>query len=191
MDRSRRRECIAVLALHRIGEAAVALGIDGFRRVDFPAQAVVEGQLRRNAPGVLPVEEVPPLMLRRVKLCADEAVEACHVAKQEGSKIDTANAAGSDCSVSPVFRWLKFNTPVRLASLGTRRLLALRMSAPNLNEWLPQILVQLVTPWNWLSFSTNGQLQRPTFRPSPQLESSVPSPLNAGKPEVNSAWSAP
>src|ERR1039458_3976592 len=62
---------------------------------------------------------------------------------------------------------LKFNTPVRLASLGTRRLLALRMSAPNLNEWLPQFLVTLTTPWYWFSSSISGQLQRPTFKPSP------------------------
>ena len=79
---------------------------------------------------------------------------------------------------------------MRLASLGTRKLLALLISAPNLNEWLPQILVQFVTPWNWLSSSTNGQLQRPMFKPSPNGVS-VPSPMNPAIPEVNSAVSAP
>src|SRR3974390_3823645 len=91
---------------------------------------------------------------------------------------------------SEVLLWLKARTPVRFWSLGTRRLLALRISAPNLMEWLPNILVQFVTPWNSLSFSTSGQLQRPTPKPSPQLVS-VPSPSNSGSPDVNSACSAP
>src|SRR5215472_278530 len=92
-----------------------------------------------------------------------------------------------------VVRWSKFNTPVRLASLGTRKLLALRMSAPNLIEWLPHILVQFVTPWYWFSSSTSGQLQRPTLRPSPKLESVGESLFiwNAGRPEVNNNVSAP
>src|ERR1019366_7849480 len=102
-------------------------------------------------------------------------------------KVATSRPPVPAFEVTPL---VKFNTPVRLASLGTRRLLALRMSAPNLNEWLPQFLVTLTTPWYWFSSSIRGQLQRPTLRPSPQLES-VPSPWIAGSPEVNSAVKAP
>src|SRR2546422_292974 len=58
------------------------------------------------------------------------------------------------------------------------------MSAPNLNWWLLCILVQLLTNWNCCSLSINGQLQRPTFNPSPKLEIG-PTFWKLGSPEVN------
>src|SRR6266568_5863938 len=51
------------------------------------------------------------------------------------------------------------------------------MSAPNLIWWFPWIRVQLLTTWNWSSFSVNGQLQRPTFKPSPKDPESAPATL--------------
>src|SRR5450755_3317848 len=45
------------------------------------------------------------------------------------------------------------------------------MSAPNLRVWLPCVRVQLFTNWNCCSLSVNGQLQRPTFKPSPKFGS--------------------
>src|SRR6266568_5507289 len=51
------------------------------------------------------------------------------------------------------------------------------MSAPNLIWWFPWIRVQLLTTWNWSSFSVSGQLQRPTFKPSPKDPESAPAAL--------------
>src|ERR1700732_1211463 len=36
--------------------------------------------------------------------------------------------------------------------------------------WLPWVRVQLLTNWNCCSLSVSGQLQRPTFSPSPKFE---------------------
>src|SRR4029077_10585278 len=51
------------------------------------------------------------------------------------------------------------------------------MSAPNLMVWFPWVRVQLLTNWNCCSLSVNGQLQRPTFSPSPK-------PLEPLEPEM-------
>src|SRR5712692_7066836 len=51
------------------------------------------------------------------------------------------------------------------------------MSAPNLIWWFPWMRVQLLTTWNWSSFSVSGQLQRPTFKPSPKDPESAPATL--------------
>src|SRR5713226_9316480 len=51
------------------------------------------------------------------------------------------------------------------------------MSAPNLIWWLPRMRVQLFTTWYWSSFSVSGQLQRPTFKPSPKDPESAPAAL--------------
>ena len=57
------------------------------RRVDHvQADAVVECQLRRRAPGVLRVIEVTPLPLPRVRVRAHVAPEGRHVAEQEGGR---------------------------------------------------------------------------------------------------------
>src|SRR5579872_2272863 len=48
------------------------------------------------------------------------------------------------------------------------------MSAPNLNWWLPLILVMFPTHWNCCSRSMRGQLQRATPRPSPKFDSFDP-----------------
>ena len=86
---------------------------------------------------------------------------------------------------------LKLSWPVRFASLGTRRFMAYRMSAPNLYWWLPTTFVQLLTNWNCCSLSVSGQLQRATFKPSPKFEVMLPPPLfaaavikKAARPEV-------
>ena len=70
--------------------AAVARLVDRLRVVDVGAQAVVEGQLRGGAPGVLDVVEVPPLALPRVRARADEALEEGHVAQEEGGEAEPA-----------------------------------------------------------------------------------------------------
>ena len=44
----------------------VPFGVDRLREVDLPTQPVVEGQLRREAPGVLSVEEPALLPLGRI-----------------------------------------------------------------------------------------------------------------------------
>src|SRR5712664_280773 len=64
------------------------------------------------------------------------------------------------------------------------------MSAPNLNWWLPLIFVQLLTTWNCCSLSVSGQLQRPTFKPSPKPEfepfaKPFPPKKNEDKPVVS------
>src|SRR5579863_3532961 len=68
------------------------------------------------------------------------------------------------------------------------------MSAPALKMWLPFVFVQLLTNWNWSSFSVKGQLQRATPRPSPKLEiasapplllGAPPSPVDASDPRMN------
>src|SRR5258708_22443611 len=51
------------------------------------------------------------------------------------------------------------------------------MSAPNLIWWFPRMRVQLFTTWYWSSFSVSGQLQRPTFKPSPKDPESAPAAL--------------
>src|SRR6185369_4479163 len=62
------------------------------------------------------------------------------------------------------------------------------MSAPNFHWWLPSTLVQLFTNWNCCSLSTKGQLQRPTFKPSPKFDHGVPVwNWKLGKPDVNTS----
>src|SRR5258708_39035781 len=76
---------------------------------------------------------------------------------------------------------LKCIWPVRLASEGTRRLVACRKSAPNLNWWLPKIFVQLLTNCSPCSFSISGQLQRVILRASPRFPNPPPPPPTASK----------
>src|SRR5580693_6617260 len=64
--------------------------------------------------------------------------------------------------------------------------------------WLPCVRVQLFTNWNCCSLSVNGQLQRPTFRPSPKpfepLEPEMlPAPLkmNPERPPVSGGPAIP
>ena len=45
------------IQIDNVGEATITLRIDSFGEVDLPAQAVVERELRRNAPSILPIEE--------------------------------------------------------------------------------------------------------------------------------------
>ncbi len=59
------------LARRDVEEARVAGGVDRLRHDVLEAQAVVEGQLARRAPGVLRVDEPAPLLLARVRARAD------------------------------------------------------------------------------------------------------------------------
>ena len=79
-------------ALVEVGETALALTVDVFGIVDFPAQAVVKGQLGADAPGVLTVEEPALLALSCVQAGADETLEFVYVAEQEGAEHQAAVA---------------------------------------------------------------------------------------------------
>ena len=70
-------------------ETAVALTVHAFRSVELPAQTVVKGQFRRDAPGVLAIEEIAILRFhcRRFGRRTDVAVERSHFAEQERGQI--------------------------------------------------------------------------------------------------------
>ena len=79
----------------QIEETAVAGLIHGLRVNHIQPQSVVEGQLRRDAPGVLAVVEVTPLPLCGICFRADVATELGHVAEEEGSQAEPSAAANS------------------------------------------------------------------------------------------------
>ena len=78
----------------QVDEAAFAGAVHGLRTIEFPAQAVVHGQLLGDAPGVLPIEEPAILCLAGIVYGADVALEELHVAQQERGQTGTA-AVGS------------------------------------------------------------------------------------------------
>src|SRR5215510_7596551 len=73
----------ADLASIEAQEAGVAGLVDRLRIDNVQAQAVIDVQLRRHAPGVLPVIEMTPLPFTGVRAGADVTPEARHVAEQE------------------------------------------------------------------------------------------------------------
>src|SRR5713226_7386802 len=64
-------------------EPAVALVIHVLRKVNFPAQAVIQGQARRDAPGILDIEEFAVLPLGSIRGIADITLHGADVAEQE------------------------------------------------------------------------------------------------------------
>ena len=56
-------------------EASVVLRVHVLREVDLPAQAVIDGQFRSDAPGVLNVGEEPVLALGGIGRVADVTAE--------------------------------------------------------------------------------------------------------------------
>src|SRR5262249_39773629 len=77
-------------AVGEIGKPALVFSIHGLREINFPAQAVVERQLRSDAPSVLSVEKEPFLPLGGVSTGADVSAEAGDVAEQQGSQTQAA-----------------------------------------------------------------------------------------------------
>src|SRR5262245_21101390 len=73
----------AYLARIEVQETGVAGLVDRLRIDNVQAQAVVDGQLRRQAPGVLPVIEMTPLPFTGVRAGTDVTPEARNVAEQE------------------------------------------------------------------------------------------------------------
>src|SRR5258706_208339 len=85
-----------------IGKAAVAFRIDCFREVDLPTQSIVDGQLRRDSPSVLTVEE-PPLLAfggtaggRQVGI-GDVPSERGHLSQQERPQVQAARTGARRC----------------------------------------------------------------------------------------------
>ena len=66
-----------------VDEAALARAGHGLRTIDLPAQAVVDRQLPRRLPLILPVEEPAILPFLGIRDAADVALEDAHVAEQE------------------------------------------------------------------------------------------------------------
>ena len=73
-----------------IRESTLLLAINGFWKIDFPAQPVIEGQLRGHAPSVLAIEEPPLLPLGGVEARAHKAIKVGHIAEQERGQVKAA-----------------------------------------------------------------------------------------------------
>ena len=76
-----------------VGKSALPLTVHVLGEVDFPAQPIVQGQLRGNAPGVLPIEESALLTFRRVQAAADVTIHERHIAQQKGRQIQATGSA--------------------------------------------------------------------------------------------------
>src|SRR5262249_17527435 len=73
-------------------EARIARLVDSLRVDDIQAQAIVDRELRIDAPRVLPVVEVPPLALARIGAGAIVTAEVRHITKQERCQAQAATS---------------------------------------------------------------------------------------------------
>ena len=91
-----------VQALSQIGESTVVFAIHVLREINFPAQTIIQSQLRGNTPGVLSVIKHAMLTFRRVKTSADVAAHLGHVAEKKSSQVQPAQSAGRTAGCSPI-----------------------------------------------------------------------------------------
>src|ERR1700722_11475360 len=80
----------------QVKQTTPALPGDGFRKVHLPAQAVVRGQLARDSPLILSVEEESLLPLLRIRELRLRALIGGGVAQYKGSEAHTGRGRPGD-----------------------------------------------------------------------------------------------